>query len=616
MHARAFLAAAVLASLRPALAAQVAERVRDPESGHTYLRTNEALTIYDAEAAARAIGGTLVAIGSRAEETFLLENFGASDVYWIGLEFPRERWATGEALAFTHWVPGEPDGGASQPFTLMNWGEPGAWFDSSGEAETQRFHALIELASGVAPPSGPVAAPAKPSARGVLLCAIQGLSAKDLENARNANLNALWKRSTWTLDACADASGDPLAGLGMLVWGTGSDKSRLASANPANAARNANENLLSRLERVRPEVATVALFDDAALTGVLLDGRADVRISNASPRKGGTHAALAEALARAAPLCVVAAWTDLRVPGAEEPSDVAHSKDIAAIDAELGDVLERLRARPDFAREEWWIAVAGLAPAPNRKAKEGDLRARTGVPLALVIPGAPPGETLADVSLADLVPSALAHLGVEARTSWQLDGRALVLGAPPVWGANLLVNGGGEDQFGWSAGAWPLLRGWRQLAPFRLARHDSKDPAPPAGGQSYFQGGGGALARMEQTIDLGAYAADLERGAVRFRLTGWLGTRHQAPATIGCTLEFLNEQKRPLERAELGPIGVNERRAALGAEKGVPLEGLIPLEAAGQVPRRARAARVILEASGPSVSQTMADELDLVLERE
>ncbi len=599
------------------VSAQVAERALEPESGHTYLRTDELLTVYEAEAVAQALGGTLAAIGSQAEETFLLENFGASESYWIGLEFPRERWATGEALAFTHWAPAEPDGGAREPFTLLNWGEPGAWVDASGDAETQRFRALIELPAGVTAPPGALAPPARATERGVLLCAIQGLSAKDLQNPRLANLNAFWRASAWSFDAGADGSADPLAGLGLLLWGVGSDRSRLSSANPTGAARNANESFLARLERARPDVTTAALFDDPALAGILLDGRVDVRASDASPRKGGTQLALADVLARATPLCLVATWTHLGVPGAEEASVASRTKELAAIDAEFGAVLASLRARPGFTREKWWLAVTGLAPVPDKKTKDGEWRVRTAVPLCLQAPSAPPGEILSEVSLADLVPSALAHLGLAPRPSWQLDGRVLALDAPPSYGANLLVNGGGEAQFGWNSGPFPQLTGWRQLAPFRLARRDPAEPGPPEGGQSLFQGAGPGLARMEQTVDLRALAPDLERGNVRYRFGAWLGTRRKSAASILCALEFLNEQGKALEREQLGPVGASERRDSLGAEKGVPRAGLIELESSGRVPRRARAARVILQAEGPSgVELTVADELSLVLERE
>src|SRR6185436_4227382 len=240
---------------------------------------------------------------------------------------------------------------------------------------------------------------------------------------------------------------------------------------------------------------------------------------------------------------------------------------------------------------------AGLAPLPARKPKPDDLRARTAVPLCLVASSAPPGEILGEVSLADLAPSALAHLGMDARRAWQLDGRALALASPPAFGVNLIVNGGAEAQLGWSAGGSPLITGWRELAPFRVARHDPSATALPTLGQSYFEGQADDLARQEQTIDLRALAGDVDRGVVRFRLAGRLGTRRQSPASIECAVEFLSEQRKALERAVLGPVGPDARRA--GAEKGAAREGLIELDATGRVPRRARAARVILLATGP-----------------
>jgi hypothetical protein len=580
-----------------ALPQAVAERAVDPTSGHAYVRTGAVLSLLEAEAVARAAGAHLVAIESAGEEQFLLENFGGAEAYWIGLEFPRERWASGAELAFTHWAPGEPDGGASEPFTLLSWGEPGLWVDASGAAETQRFRALLEFPADAAVPET-LPAPELPRARGVLLCAIQGLSAKDLENPRLPHLQALRARSAWTLDAAGDASADPLAGLGALLWGVGADKSRLSLAEPASAARAAFPHLVERVEHARPDVATVALLDDRVLAGAVLDGRVDLRSAEASARRGGRPELAREALARAAPLCVVATWTDLA--GSVKPA--SRAKELAAIDAELGALLEALGARPNASEEAWWIAVAGVDPAPPPKGREDDARARTAVPLVLSAPGLAAGEILGEVALVDLVPSALAFLGIEPRLAWQLDGRVLALDAPARYGVNLLVNGDGEAQYGWSAGAQPYLPGWRQLAPFRLARHDERSRTP-ARGQSYFQGAGGELARMEQSVDLRALLTDVQRDAVRFRLTGRLGARGRA-ATITCTLQFLGERGKPLERFELAPEaadeGVTNREHAL--------------EVTGRVPRHARAARVILEARG-AVNRSFADELALVFER-
>lgn len=613
------LLGAGLSGLGAPLAAQiVAERARDTTSGHTYLRTAEPLTFFDAEALAQAMGGELASITSAEEETFLLDNFGAAEGYWIGLEFPRERWASGEDVSFAHWAPGKPSPGVGEPFTLLNWGEPGAWGSTSGDVTTDRYRALLEFPAGMTPGAVPDLPATRGRNRGVLLCVIQGLTRRDLESSRNPALNGFWKGSAWSADAAADGSGDPLASFGMVLWGVGSGRSGLRSGAPGKAERSRNENLLARLERTHPGIATVALFDDPIATGTLMDGRVDLRVSNASPRLGGSLEPLRDALGRPTPLCLAVAWTDARPPGTKAPSEGERQREIAAIDGEFGALLEGLRSRPAFAEEDWWIAVAGLEPVPDKKAK--DPRAATAVPLAIVARGAPPGEILGEVGLVDLVPTALTHLGVRPRTSFGLDGHALTLDRTPADGVNLVVNGDAEAQFGWAEVPFPVLTGWRNLGGFRLGRVAPEDRGsgeePGASGRSCFQGSGAGPARLEQTIDLRRLATDVERGDVLYRASARLGARAPTRGSIACDLEFLSEQGRTLERVALDPEGAT-RRAAPDPTRDSTEAGLRTSRASGRVPRRARAVRIVLAARGEGgVDRFLADEIRLVLEHE
>ena len=594
-----------------------AERARDPETGRSYVRTPAPLSVREAEDVARAMGGHLVSIESAEEETFVLDNFGGEEGYWLGLEFPRTHWANGAEVRYTHWAEGMPSSAGDRPFTVLNWAEPGCWGDLAGEG-TELYRALIEFEPGVEPGAVPSAASARRAKRGVLLVALQGLSAKELENRRLVHLNGLYRQGAWTLDAGADPSGDVLAGLGLVCWGVGSAKSQLSRAAPESAARARNENLLSRLERARPEITTAALFDDVSLSGILLDGRIDVRLPNASPRKGGKDEPVADVLARPTPLCILASFTDVALRD-EEASEASRAKELAAIDAELGRLLEGLRARPSFAQEEWWIAVAGLAPPAPRKGKPApEGRARTAVPLVLVAPGVPAGELRAEVSLADLVPSAMQFLEVPPRASSGLDGRPLALDTPPALGVNLLWNPGAEQQLTYESGPNALFPGWRVVAPFRLARRPKNLVGPPDLGANLFGGHpDGQLSRLEQTLDLAPLAAEIDRGALRFTLAGWLGSVLQPPATIDLQVEFLNEAGKVQETFRLGPIGLEQRRERLGVERGVPIDGLIELSTNGKVPRRARAARVALVAEGANgLQNVLADALAFVLTRE
>jgi len=594
-----------------------ADRARDPETGHSYVRTPEPLSVREAEDVARAMGGYLLSLDSAQEEAFLLDNFGAEEGYWLGLEFPRTHWASGAAVGFTHWAEGMPSGSSERPFTVLNWAEPGGWGDLAGDGH-ELYRALIEFEPGVEPGAVTSVTTARRGKRGVLLVALQGLSAKELENRRLVHLNGLYRAGAWTLDAGADPSGDVLAGLGLVCWGVGSSKSQLSVATPESAARARNENLLSRLERARPEITTAALFDDVSLSGILLDGRIDVRVPNASPRKGGKEEPVADVLARPTPLCILAAFTDVALRD-DEASEASRAKEIAAIDAELGRILTGLRARPGFAQEEWWIAVAGLAPSAPKKGKPAPVgRARTAVPLVLMAPGVPSGEIRAEVSLADLLPSAMQFLEVPPRSSSGLDGRVLALDLPPALGTNLLWNPGAEQQLTYEPGPQALFPGWRVVAPFRLVRRSKNLAGAPDGGVNLFGGHpDGKLSRLEQTLDLTPLAAEIDRGALGFKLAGWLGSVLQPPATIDLVVEFLNEAGKPQETFRLGPIGLEQRRELLGVERGVPKEGLLERSTSGKVPRRARAARVALVAEGPNgLQNVLADALSFVLTRE
>src|SRR5262249_3615816 len=163
-------------------------------------------------------------------------------------------------------------------------------------------------------------------------------------------------------------------------------------------------------------------------------------------------------------------------PPTEPPTESARLKEIDAADAEVGALMQMLRARPQFAAEEWWIALAGVAPVPDKHADEDDLRARTAVPVCLVAPRLEPGPILDDAGLVDLAPTALAFLGIASRTSWDLDGRALELRRAPAFGTDLLVNGDVEMQSVPGREQDTVITGWRQLGGFALGKYEGDLP--------------------------------------------------------------------------------------------------------------------------------------------
>jgi Lectin C-type domain/PEP-CTERM motif len=86
-----------------------------------------------AEANSVALGGHLVTINDAAEQAWLLANFGASELLWIGFTDQAAEgifvWTSGEAVTYTNWSGGEPNDFFGEDHTVMNWSGGGAWND-------------------------------------------------------------------------------------------------------------------------------------------------------------------------------------------------------------------------------------------------------------------------------------------------------------------------------------------------------------------------------------------------------------------------------------------------------------------------------------------------------
>jgi hypothetical protein len=89
--------------------------------GHHYIELNTS-SWTDAEAAAIALNGHLVAVNSQAENDFLNSTFGSNHALWIGfLRFgpnPADfAWTNGDAVTYTNWAGGEPNNYGGEDYT-------------------------------------------------------------------------------------------------------------------------------------------------------------------------------------------------------------------------------------------------------------------------------------------------------------------------------------------------------------------------------------------------------------------------------------------------------------------------------------------------------------------
>lgn len=133
--------ATALISLGIGRAAQ-ASMLTNPTTGNLYFLTESRSSWTEAQAEAVAKGGNLVAINNAEENKWLLDVFGTTELFWIGLSDQEVegawKWANGEKVTYTNWTPNEPNNGrlfvggqylGTENYAVMNWQANGRWND-------------------------------------------------------------------------------------------------------------------------------------------------------------------------------------------------------------------------------------------------------------------------------------------------------------------------------------------------------------------------------------------------------------------------------------------------------------------------------------------------------
>jgi len=84
----------------------------NPKNGHYYSLT-KSTTWTDAQAEAKGLGGDLITINNPDEQQWILNTFGTTGNYWIGLKKNLSNgaweWTNGEAVNYLNWSPNEPN---------------------------------------------------------------------------------------------------------------------------------------------------------------------------------------------------------------------------------------------------------------------------------------------------------------------------------------------------------------------------------------------------------------------------------------------------------------------------------------------------------------------------
>jgi len=295
---------------------------------------------------------------------------------------------------------------------------------------------------------------------------------------------------------------------------------------------------------------------------------------------------------------------------------------LAKIDAEIGDIVAAIAARPSYDDEDWLIIVSS-DHGGNPELEHGyNIPEHRLIPLIVSGPAAAAGEIWPAPQTVDIVPTALHHLGVALDPSWGIDGVPVGFepSAPPVaaLGENLIFNGDAEYERGYDGyesvpDAW--VGGWFDPGYFTVVLYDSPDgyptstgPGPEDRGANFFAGGWiGEDTEATWRVDLTPIAAAIDAGAT-WTLSGWIGGYGAQEDALTVSADFLDRSGTSVGSATIGPVSASERSN---------VTGLFDRSASGRVPAGTREALVRVNAIWTYGSNDgYADNLSLVITTE
>jgi arylsulfatase A-like enzyme len=268
----------------------------------------------------------------------------------------------------------------------------------------------------------------------VLLIGIDGVRADVLMEVPTPNLDALAAGGTLTLrtrTTTPSVSGPAWSSMLTGVW---PDKHGVVDNEFVGRRYDAWPGFLDRIEEFRPELSTFAVVDWTPLMD--LDGGSTAVGERVDRREllDGYELGWAEADAEATALTVQhlsSADPDALFVYLGNPDETSHEtgaigpeyrEAIALADRHVGLIIDAVRARPAFARENWLVIVSTDHGRREDGGHGGDSVQEMTTFILVSGPGASVGPAGRDTYIVDIAPTVLAHLGIEIDPAWELDG--------------------------------------------------------------------------------------------------------------------------------------------------------------------------------------------------
>lgn len=472
---------------------------------------------------------------------------------------------------------------------------------------------------------------AQPTPR-VLIIGIDGLGAPALEAANTPNLDALIADGCYTDQARTGIVTVSGPGWSSFLCGVWMDRHGVKENTFRGANYDEYPHFFKRLREAKPDVYTAHIVCWLPVDELILGSNtdSDFRFFHQYSDNGDVQmmTAAVEALTEHDPDVMFVYFADVDIAGHTHGFHRAaplYIAEIEEVDSQIGKVLNAMRARPNFADEDWLVIVStdhGGTMDGTHGRNEDKHRI---IPFIVSGRAAHKGTLYTTTNQVDIPAIAMAHLGVEVDPNWKLDGRVVGLTSSTEFDTNLIFNGDAEYSGGYNdmkinAG----VPGWTDTGPMtvitygaseRFPAPDSPGPdlsGPNSRGSNFFCGGVGKGSSIMQVIDIADIARQTDRG-IQFELSGWFGGFADQRDLAWLTARFLDDVGGELGRATIGEVTVQDRIAEFGDENPT---GFISRAAVGDVPPRTRRIELTLYAeTGSGTCDGYADNLSLVLRR-
>ena len=304
-----------------------------------------------------------------------------------------------------------------------------------------RFLALgagLVVAGCASEPSGSGPAQAEPARSKVLLIGIDGVRPDVMAEVPTPNLDALAGGGLFIADAQTTTPSVSGPAWSSMLTGVWPDKHGVTDNEFTGKRYDEFPDFLTRIEQVRPELATVAIADWMPLVRAE-EGSAPV--SDAVDVKhalDGYEFGWAEADDRVAALAVellTGSDPDALFVYLGHADEASHEHGsigeeyraaIARADRQVGEIVAAVRARPSFASEDWLI----LCSTDHGRRDDGGHGGDSPEEMTIFAIASGAGSATAPLphgaGIVDVAVTALTHLGLAIEPEWELDGKSLL----------------------------------------------------------------------------------------------------------------------------------------------------------------------------------------------